>query len=160
MCKQLCLKLFPQLSRIDHVVEVNQESSKPAEVGSSRYMEWVALEKDHRAFTSLGHGCMSAALTNCIADAISASSTDNYPEESVHNTLDHRVRIARRASYWSSTGQKDPAVPETLIYKLCSSLCVITEINIQPFQGYSYGMFTGYALFSDFTSLLPYKYSF
>uniref|UniRef100_A0A6N2LAP4 Uncharacterized protein n=1 Tax=Salix viminalis TaxID=40686 RepID=A0A6N2LAP4_SALVM len=28
------------------------------------------------------------------------------------------------------------AVPETLVYKLAADICVITEINIQPFQAY------------------------
>ena len=70
-----------------------------------------------------------------MAGAISASSTDNYPEESIANTLEPKEIVSRRASYWSSTGQRNPDVPETLIYKLTSDFCVITEISVQPFQG-------------------------
>ncbi|XP_035539455.1 F-box protein At4g00755-like isoform X2 [Juglans regia] len=39
-------------------------------------------------------------------------------------------------SYWSSKGQSNPAVPETLVYKLADDFCVITEINLRPFQVY------------------------
>ncbi|KAE8733348.1 putative ATP binding protein [Hibiscus syriacus] len=111
LCKQLCLRMFPQLSRVDHVNELSSASKGHAEAGYSNFME-------------------------CISEAIIASSTDNYPEESIDNTLESRDRVARRASYWSSKGQSNPAVPETLTYRLCADLCVITEINIRPFQAY------------------------
>lgn len=42
--------------------------------------------------------------------------------------------MAGRYSYWSSNGQSNPYVPETLTYELVSQICVVTEINIQPFQ--------------------------
>ncbi|GJS31126.1 ribonuclease H-like domain-containing protein [Tanacetum coccineum] len=36
--------------------------------------------------------------------------------------------------YWSSKGHDDPEVPETLIYYLGGTICVITQIDITPFQ--------------------------
>ncbi|CDP03074.1 unnamed protein product [Coffea canephora] len=52
------------------------------------------------------------------------------------NTPEPSDRIGQRPSYWSSKGEIDSAVPETLTYKLMAKLCVITEIHIQPFQVY------------------------
>ncbi|XWS77105.1 hypothetical protein CRYUN_Cryun01aG0233800 [Craigia yunnanensis] len=128
--------MFPQLSRVDHVNELGGTAKGHAEAGSSNFIEWEALEREHRVYAFLARGCLSFAVRECISEAIIASSTDNYPEESIDNTLEPRDRVAQRASYWSSKGQSDPAVPERLTYKLVADLCVITEINIRPFQAY------------------------
>ncbi|OMO78672.1 hypothetical protein CCACVL1_14223 [Corchorus capsularis] len=136
LCKDLCLRLFPQLSKVDHVNEPTGAIKGPAEAGSSTSRECEVSEREHRVFAFLARGCLSFGLRECISKAIIASSTDNYPEESIVNTLEPRDRVGRRASYWSSKGQKNPAVPETLTYKLVADLCVITEINLRPFQAY------------------------
>ena len=137
LCKHLCLRMFPQLSRVDHVNELGGTAKGHAEAGSSNFMEWEALEREHRVYAFLAHGCLSFVDRECISEAIIASSTDNYPDESIENTLQSAdiVPLPQRAFYWSSKGQKNPAVPETLIYKLKSDFCVITEINICPFEG-------------------------
>ncbi|KAL7203541.1 hypothetical protein ACSBR2_016760 [Camellia fascicularis] len=138
LCKQLCLRLLPQLSNVVRVSESSCGRKKRKSVGieSSNSAESKALLREHRAYGFLARALKTFTPTDCIAEAVSASSTDNYPEESIRNTLNPRDRVLRRASYWSSKGQKDPAVPETLIYKLISNLCVITEISVQPFQAY------------------------
>ncbi|CAJ1816717.1 unnamed protein product [Sphenostylis stenocarpa] len=137
LCKQLCLRMFPQLSRVAFVVELNQHGAKEhAEVGSSYSMEWLVLQREHRVFAYLGKALMSSVAMNCIAKTVGASSTDNFPRESIDNTLEPRDTISGRFSYWSSNGQSNPNVPETLTYELISEICVITEINIQPFQAY------------------------
>lgn len=64
-----------------------------------------------------------------------ASSTDNYPDESIDNTLEPSDRVDTVPSYWSSGGSRDPDAPETLTYKLSSRLCVVHEIKLRPFQG-------------------------
>lgn len=134
LCKKLCLRMFPQLSRVGHVIESNNSDAKDyAEVGSSNSKEWDTLEREHRVYAFLAHACTSFPEGDCISKAISASSTDNYPEESIEHTL--VFSVARRASYWSSKGQKNPAVPEMLTYKLKSDFVIITEINIHPFKG-------------------------
>ncbi|XVF79979.1 hypothetical protein PTKIN_Ptkin15bG0033500 [Pterospermum kingtungense] len=137
LCKHLCLRIFPQLSRVDYVNELSDTAKGHAEAGSSNYMEWKALEREHRVYAFLAQHCLSFCVRKCISEAIIASSTDHYPEESIVNTLEPRDRVARRASYWSSKGESNPAVPEMLTYKLVSDLCVITEINIRPFQAKS-----------------------
>ncbi|KAG4992753.1 hypothetical protein AAZX31_09G243200 [Glycine max] len=135
LCKQLCLRMFPQLSRVAFVVELNQNGAKEhAEVGSSYSMEWLSLLREHRVYAYLGRALMSSVAMNCIAKTVGASSTDNFPQESIDNTLEPRDYINGRYCYWSSDGQSNPNVPETLTYELVSQICVITEINIQPFQ--------------------------
>lgn len=128
--------MFPQLSRASYVVELNEHGAKePEEVGSSYSLEWQALEKEHRVYAYIAKATMSFAIGDCIGETIGASSTDNFPEESIDNTLQSSEVVAGRASYWSSKGQSNPAVPETLTYKLVSQICVITEISVHPFQG-------------------------
>ncbi|KAB2595632.1 F-box protein [Pyrus ussuriensis x Pyrus communis] len=137
LCKKLCLRMFPQLSRVAGVVELNSpDAEEVAEVGSSKSKEWETLEREHRVYAFLARGFISFDVRSSISKAISASSTDNYPEESIRNTLEPRAMVGRRASYWSSKGQSDPAVPEILIYKLVSDLVVINEISIHPFQAF------------------------
>nr|DAD48009.1 TPA_asm: hypothetical protein HUJ06_017946 [Nelumbo nucifera] len=134
-CKKLCARLFPAVSRIIRVVEGNGIMDH-IEIGSNNSKEWENLERDHRVYGLLARGLMSFIRRDCISEAISASSTDNYPEESIQNTLEPNDRVDQRASYWSSKGESNPAVSETLTYKLISKLCVITEVSVQPFQAF------------------------
>ncbi|KAL8139169.1 hypothetical protein V2J09_005170 [Rumex salicifolius] len=136
MSKQFCVKLFPQLSAVVDTEEYGNKMEKPAEVGCSSSNEWEHAAREHRIYATLAHTLLTFEPVSCISEAMYASSTDNYPEESIFNTLDRRDRIGDRASYWSSSGKSDPWVPETLTYKLVSDFCVITEINIHPFQAY------------------------
>ncbi|KAI9180686.1 hypothetical protein LWI28_007232 [Acer negundo] len=93
--------------------------------------------KEHRAYTFLAQGRTSFAGKPLNAHAIADSSTGNFQKESIDNTLDPSERAGRIALHWSSTGQRNPAVPETLTYKLDGDLFVINEIKIQPFQDFS-----------------------
>ncbi|KAL9270779.1 F-box protein-like protein [Drosera capensis] len=136
LCRQLCIRLFPQLSCVVSVVDLTERAGMPAEVGTSRSIESENEEREHRVYASLARGLISPEVDNCVLEAISASTTDNYPEESIHNTLEARDRVGRRASYWSSSGQSNPAVPEKLIYKLQSDFYIVTEISVQPFQAF------------------------
>ncbi|KAI3764482.1 hypothetical protein L2E82_14491 [Cichorium intybus] len=111
LSKQLCLKRFPQLASITH---------DPSSGDVAYAALFQALTKFPQSY--------------CIADPVSASSTDNYPEESILNTLNPRDKILRRDSYWSSTGSDDQEKPETLIYNLTANFCVISEIYLRPFQ--------------------------
>ncbi|ESQ37725.1 hypothetical protein EUTSA_v10028752mg [Eutrema salsugineum] len=135
--KNLCLKLFHRLNSVDRVIEIsNDRNEESSEAGSSSLMDTRVLEREHRVYALLARGCTSSPIQSCIADAIIASSTDNFPAESILNTLEERDRIGGTPSYWSSTGQHKTSVPETLLYKLKGDLCVITDFSIQPFQAY------------------------
>ncbi|KAL3524238.1 hypothetical protein ACH5RR_017072 [Cinchona calisaya] len=135
MCKQLCLKMFPEMSTEACAIEIGN-MIEPVEVRPDEFIEWACLKRDHKVYAFLAQGLTSFLRKDCISEALSASSTDNDPEESIQNTLQPGDRNGQRASYWSSGGARDPAVPETLTYKLMAKLCVITEIHIQPFQAY------------------------
>ncbi|XP_058008347.1 F-box protein At4g00755 isoform X2 [Hevea brasiliensis] len=129
----MCLEDPSDLVRVSSV----SRSWREFEVGCSKSVEWETLEREHRVYAFLARGCtLFARREDCIAGALSASSTDNYPEESIRNTLEPHDRVLRRASYWSSKGQSNPAVPETLTYKLVADICVITEISVRPFQAF------------------------
>ncbi|XP_042066308.1 F-box protein At4g00755-like isoform X2 [Salvia splendens] len=138
LAKQLCLKNFPQLSGIVEVVNGNEGTTNSVAVNASSAVEWAVLKRDHWAYASLLQAILKSKVSpkDCIAKAVSASSTDNYPDESVVNTLNPRDRFIRRASYWSSKGQSNPDVPETLVYKLSAGIWVITEVDIQPFEAF------------------------
>ncbi|KAL6977662.1 hypothetical protein U1Q18_026453 [Sarracenia purpurea var. burkii] len=135
LAKQLCLRMFPETSSVSHAIEV-KKVIEPVEVVPEMSMEWDCLKRDHRVYSFLARGLTSFMRKDCISEAISASSTDNYPEESIENTLEPRDKVGQRASYWSSEGEMDPVVPETLVYKLISKFCIISEIHVQPFQAY------------------------
>ncbi|KAF2315676.1 hypothetical protein GH714_040202 [Hevea brasiliensis] len=131
--KKLCLKLLPEMYSVAHFIEVNN-MIEPVRVGQSDCMEWECLKRNHRVYAQLARGLTPILQNDCISEAISASSTDNYPEESIWNTLEPNDKVGHGASYWSSKGQSNPTVPEALVYKFIANLCLITEIHIQPFQ--------------------------
>ncbi|XP_076953095.1 F-box protein At4g00755-like [Bidens hawaiensis] len=130
LSKQLCIRMFPEVSNIANVIELN-DGIEPLQ---NRYE--TPAERENRVFAFLARGLTSFMRKDCMLEAVVASSTDNYPQEGIHNTLEPGDRVDQRASYWSSQGAVDPTVPEVLVYKLTSNLCVITEIHIHPFQAY------------------------
>ncbi|KAK8714715.1 hypothetical protein V6N13_042064 [Hibiscus sabdariffa] len=133
--KQLCLKLFPEISGVTHTIEAN-DLIYPVEFEERNHSSSECHKRNHRVYAFLSRALNLFIRKDCISEAIVASSTDNYPEESIHNTLEPLDRIEHRASYWSSKGQSDPSIPETLLYKLMAKMCLVTEIHVQPFQAY------------------------
>ncbi|GMI99585.1 hypothetical protein like AT4G00755 [Hibiscus trionum] len=133
--KQLCLKLFPEISGVIHTIEAN-DLIYPVELNEHDRSESECYRRNHRVYAFLSRALNPFIRKDCISEAIAASSTDNFPEESIHNTLEPLDRIEDRASYWSSEGQSNPSVPETLLYKLMAKICLVTEIHVQPFQAY------------------------
>ncbi|KAF8780391.1 hypothetical protein HU200_001504 [Digitaria exilis] len=127
-CKRLCHQICPEVATFTRAVVVTR--SPPASE-SSRHAE----ARDHLVYSNLGGALASANPSmDCIIRSIGASTTDNFPEETIDNTREPRDRVNHRPSYWSSGGHDDPDVPESLIYKLSSDLCIIDELRIQPFQ--------------------------
>ncbi|KAI7737580.1 hypothetical protein M8C21_027451, partial [Ambrosia artemisiifolia] len=121
LSKQLCVRTFPQLASVIRVVEPSHGN-----LGET--------ERDHRVYASLFRALTAFPLANCIANPVSASSTDRYPEESIMNTVAPINTITLLGSYWSSIGTDDPDTPETLIYRLTANFCVITDIYLHPWQ--------------------------
>ncbi|CAO2189244.1 unnamed protein product [Urochloa humidicola] len=108
---------------------------------------WELYKIEQRGYMRLAHALLSShTRTSCIDGCLGASSTDIFPVESIQNTLEPRDRLGIwPPSYWSSGGQDDPGVPEFLVYKLCSDLCLIDEIRIQPFKAFFQELFPLYS---------------
>uniref|UniRef100_A0A1D1YTQ8 F-box protein At4g00755 n=1 Tax=Anthurium amnicola TaxID=1678845 RepID=A0A1D1YTQ8_9ARAE len=136
LLKKLCIRTCPEVSNFTRIVEAS-DSSNLVEPGSSNSVEWKSLHSENKAYTSLAcHLISPISKREIMLESISASSTDNYPDESIENTLEPSDRVDRRPSYWSSGGSRDPGSPEFLIYRLRSKLCVVHEIKVQPFQAF------------------------
>ncbi|CAI0463369.1 unnamed protein product [Linum tenue] len=135
ICKQLCLRKFPGMCSNVDLIEVDNLIEPVGRISDCR-RSWEWLKRNHRVYAFLARGLSPVVTKDCISEAICASSTDNYPEETIQNTLEAGDRVEDRASYWSSKGQANPDVPERLVYKLASKLCLVTEIHVQPFQAY------------------------
>jgi hypothetical protein len=71
----------------------------------------------------------------CVLRCVGASSTDNFPYETIVHTLDEHDVVNFRPSYWSSCGADDPEEPESLTYRLNSDICIVDEIKVLPFMG-------------------------
>ncbi|KAL4188198.1 hypothetical protein AMTRI_Chr09g22710 [Amborella trichopoda] len=135
-CKDLCIKMFPEVCHITRVMEC-KNGVDPPPIGSSKVLEWENLQREHKIYACFTRELMTLVSDKCCLQfPIGASSTDNYPDESIENTLNPSPREFERPSYWSSQGASNIEAPETLTYKLKSKLCVIHEIDIQPFQAY------------------------
>ncbi|XP_039065624.1 F-box protein At4g00755-like isoform X2 [Hibiscus syriacus] len=133
--KQLCVKLFPEISGVVHTIEAN-DLIYPAEFKEHDRSKSECQRRNHRVYAFLSRALNLFVRKDCISKAIAASSTDNYPEESIHNTLEPLDRIDNKALYWSSEGRSDPSISESLLYKLMAKMCLVTEIHVQPFQAY------------------------
>ena len=134
--KGLCFQEFPEVRTFQEVVETDLSRDVKA-AGSSGSSFRQNIEREERIYRHLLRELFREPMLDrsCIGEAIGASSTDNYPDESIVRTLHPRPRYPDGPSYWSSTGQRDNSVPETLTYKLVSQLCVVHEVRIRPFQG-------------------------
>jgi hypothetical protein len=136
--KGLCIKEFPEVMRFDELMETDAMQNNEAAGSSGSSFRHILLREDRiyrNLFCELK--CEPLLEASCIKEAVGASSTDNYPQESIFQTLYPRPRYSdeQTPSYWSSTGERDINVPETLTYNLTSTLCVVHEVHIQPFQG-------------------------
>jgi hypothetical protein len=152
--KRLCMKLCPEISNFSGIELLDRETLKPLqEASSSSSSEWQILKRAHLVFTYFAHCLLTHNSEKpSVMICIGASSTDNFPEESIENTVEPSDEVGIRPSYWSSSGQNDPNVQESLVYRLESDLYIVSEIRIQPFKGLifffpRYSFLVGYFLF-------------
>jgi hypothetical protein len=137
-CKSLCRRICPEVANFTRAVVVTRSAAPAPGSGSSSR---DAGSRDHAVYSRLGGALAAAAAddrppVDCmILHCIGASSTDYFPDETIENTLHPQERVDHRPSYWSSGGQVDPDVPESLTYRLSSDLCVIHEVRVRPFKG-------------------------
>jgi hypothetical protein len=126
--------MFPEISDVVDSVEVDNMMIEPVSSMLDNCANLEGLKSEHKLYAVLAFE-LNPYVKNCISNAIAASSTNNYPEESIMNTLEPGDRTENRVSYWLSEGHSASNIPESLVYKLCSNICLITKIRVQPFQG-------------------------
>ncbi|GFP93046.1 F-box protein at4g00755 [Phtheirospermum japonicum] len=138
LAKHLCVKTYPQFASIVDIVDESKLKKKSVGAENENASEREIRERDHKVYASLHWAILRAncPLRDCLQMAVSASSTDCLPDESVENTVGWTGKLTGQALYWSSKGQSDPTVPETLIYKMKPGIWVITEIDIKPFEAF------------------------
>jgi hypothetical protein len=129
--RDLCIHSFPEVERFEDVEELVADGG----YGSLRGFAPRESQVYHHLYNELRGPPLNV---NCIKEAVAASSTDN-PDESIDETLHPGTRKLDDDgfSYWSSTGQEEPDVPESLVYRLSSPLCSVHEVQIRPFEGKS-----------------------
>lgn len=128
LSKQLCLKMYPEISAVVHTIEVDNMIEPASDMHDSG-INLEGLKRSHKVYATLAFG-LTPKIGSCISKAISASSAG----ERTLNTL-HGDGLESRPLYWSSEGTVDPAVPDTLVYELGSKICLVSEIFARPFQG-------------------------
>ncbi|KAJ3690360.1 hypothetical protein LUZ61_019524 [Rhynchospora tenuis] len=134
LSKSLCTKLCPEVSYFSGIKEITPWGTIQLDESNST-TEWRNRERDHKIYTYINSFLVSTkGARSCISHCISASSTDRFPDERIENTLEPREEVNWRPSYWSSAGEVDPAVPESLMYQLNYDLTFVDEIMIQPFR--------------------------
>ncbi|KAL7158634.1 hypothetical protein ABFS83_02G157300 [Erythranthe nasuta] len=138
ICKKLWLKRVPIITSIACEVEEGDGIIKLLDIASRNSVNWETLETEHRIFSSLLHPLAKQIIypNDILAFPIGASSTDHGLAENIINTLTPIDRYPNGASYWSSKGEVDPDVPENIIYRLKSGVCIVTEVNIRPFEAF------------------------
>jgi len=126
--RDLCIHSFPEVERFEDVEELVADGG----YGSLRGFAPRESQVYHHLYNELRGPPLNV---NCIKEAVAASSTDN-PDESIDETLHPGTRKLDDDgfSYWSSTGQEEPDVPESLVYRLSSPLCSVHEVQIRPFE--------------------------
>uniref|UniRef100_A0A8I7BBG9 F-box domain-containing protein n=1 Tax=Hordeum vulgare subsp. vulgare TaxID=112509 RepID=A0A8I7BBG9_HORVV len=132
LSKSLCLRLCPEVATVAAAAEVTR--SPPSTAASES-----VSERDYRIYSNLAGAYVSDSArpsAGCISHCIGASSTDDFPIETMENTLDEEEIINFRPSYWSSGGADDPEAPESLTYRLNSDICVVDEIRVRPYQAF------------------------
>ncbi|KAL6909617.1 hypothetical protein ACP4OV_001898 [Aristida adscensionis] len=150
--KALCLRASPDVSNFARILQLPAPAPPPppppfaaatTSTSSSNqhdaesHTTTTTTDTEHAVYLRLAHALLSPSHPrDCIKQCIAASTTDNFPHESILNTLHANDHDDMMPSYWSSGGQSDPAVPESLIYSLHSHLCLLHEIKIQPFKAF------------------------
>jgi hypothetical protein len=114
LCKQLCLKMVPEVSGVVFSIEVDNVIEPDSDMLERYYSDWEFFKRNHKVYALLAFG-LSPMRNNCILEEKYVACPNNLLNEGVVNTL-------------------EPA-SETLLYRLCSKICLITEIHVQTFKG-------------------------
>ncbi|XP_027152558.1 F-box protein At4g00755-like [Coffea eugenioides] len=94
ICKQLCLKVFPEMSTVTRAIEICN-IVEPVESRTNEPIEWACLKRDHKVYAFLAQGIASFPRKECLSEALGASSTDNYPDESIRIPRNQVTELVR-----------------------------------------------------------------
>ncbi|KAI4971320.1 hypothetical protein ZWY2020_002234 [Hordeum vulgare] len=122
LSKSQRLRLCPKVATVAAAEEVTR--SPPSTTTDPESV----CERDYRIYSNLAGTYVSDAAkpsAECMLRCIGASSTDDFPIETMENTRDEEEIINFCASYWSSGGADDPETSESLTYRLNSDICVV-----------------------------------
>ncbi|GKV13051.1 hypothetical protein SLEP1_g24125 [Rubroshorea leprosula] len=131
LAKHLCWRTFPQLSRVDHVVEPASMAESPVAVGSSN-IEWETLKKEHRAYAFLGQavllwqwGFYFAKSVRFRMGHLNPYYNDSLMDESCLDSLGDKF-------VWTYTSQEFSVVPEDLLqsFKLPEPVLCIGRLTL------------------------------
>ncbi|KAK2366977.1 F-box protein [Trifolium repens] len=112
LCKQLCLKMVPEVSGGVYGIEVDNVIEPDSDMVERSYTDWEFLKRNHNIYARLAFG-LTPMRNNCISKQIYVV-YPNHLKEGIVNTL-------KPASL-------------TLLYGLCSEICLLTEINVHIFK--------------------------
>eukprot|EP00249_Psilotum_nudum_P013999 c24613_g1_i2 orf=366-1115(+) len=132
LTRELSMKCFPEVGSFKQVTEEGFPVPCEQSVG-------ITLEREYFIYGCLLHELQAPIFeSSCIVEPLHASSTDDFPRESIAQTLfpSSRHPDGGTSSYWCSKGESDTDTPETLTYRLIDRLCVVHEVKIQPFLAY------------------------
>ncbi|WJX71377.1 hypothetical protein P8452_55376 [Trifolium repens] len=113
LCKQLCLKKVPEVAGVVFSIEVDNVIEPDSDMLERYYSDWEFFKRNHKVYALLAFG-LSPMRNSCILEEKYVACPINLLNEGVVNTL-------------------EPA-SETLLYRLCSKICLITEIHVQSFK--------------------------
>jgi hypothetical protein len=113
LCKKLCLKMVPEVSGAVFSIEVDNVIEPDSDMLERSYTDWEFLKRNHKVYAHLAFG-LTPMRNNCISKNIYVT----YPNHLKEGT----VKTLEPAS-------------ETLLYELCSDICLVTEIHVHTFKG-------------------------
>lgn len=105
LCKKRCVKLLPEITDVVDNIEVDN-IIEPVSDMDGVCADWECLKRNHKVYAALAFH-----LARCVKNGITSKIEASYSLNELGDVL------------------------ESLTYKLCSNICLITKIRVQPYQG-------------------------
>ncbi|KAH6779831.1 hypothetical protein C2S52_011068 [Perilla frutescens var. hirtella] len=135
--KKLWLRKVPYVSNVSYVEDDSEDLTILANVATTITLDWGALQKEHKIFLSLLRPLSKPILfsDDILGFPIGASSTYHDEIINIIHTLTPIDRYScGSTAFWSSKGSADPDAPEHLLYRLRYEICIVSEIDVRPFE--------------------------
>ncbi|AES75351.1 DUF4283 domain protein [Medicago truncatula] len=109
ICKKRCFKMLPEITDVVDSIEVDN-ITEPISDMLDVCEDWERLKRNHKVDVVL-----ASHLARYVKNGITKSIEETY-------SFNHELGDVR----------------ESINYKLCSNICLITKIRVQPYQGEKY----------------------